>query len=437
MLHVRPATGTCALRRLSGLKDCPRLLLRFGRDQSGNYLIIAGLLMPILVGLVGLGTEVGLWLYKHQTMQGAADSGAVSAATGYSSNIAVLQTQAWGVTASYGFINGVNGTTVTVNSPPKSGSHATGSSAVEVIVQQPQQRLLSRIYSSAPVLIAARAVATAAPGDGCVLALNSSASGAATMSGSAKVALTGCSLYSNSANPTSVNGNGSSLMTTQSVHAAGGVSGQSSFQTTQGIFQNQTPTADPYANVSMPTSSGCTYTKYSTPNQGTVTLSPGTYCGTPDALKINGSVSVTMLPGIYIIKGGCFCVSAQATVTGDGVTLVFTSDNSGHFATATINGGAKLSLTAPTSGNMAGIVIFGDRNMPVGTAFTLTGGSTQYFGGAIYLPKAALSFKGGSGSTKSCTQIVADTITFTGDANLSLNCSNVKPIGSGIATLVE
>ena len=57
------------------------LVRQFGRDQSGSYVIISALLMPVLVGTAGLGTEVGWWYYKHKNMQSAADSGAVSAAT--------------------------------------------------------------------------------------------------------------------------------------------------------------------------------------------------------------------------------------------------------------------------------------------------------------------------------------------------------------------
>lgn len=58
-----------------------RLLRRFGGNQSGSYVTVSALLMPVLVGAAGLGTEIGWWLYKHKDMQSAADSGAVSAAT--------------------------------------------------------------------------------------------------------------------------------------------------------------------------------------------------------------------------------------------------------------------------------------------------------------------------------------------------------------------
>jgi hypothetical protein len=66
--------------------------------------------------------------------------------------------------------------------------------------------------------------------------------------------------------------------------------------------------------------------------------------------------------------------------------------------------------------------MYGDRKMPAGTAFNLTGGGTQNFGGAIYLPKANLNFAGGNGTTTSCTKVIADSIAFTGASNLQVNC---------------
>ena len=137
-----------------------KLFRVFCRDQAGSYTILAGLAMPMLVGLSGLGTEVGLWYYKHQSMQAAADSGAVSAATANSGNIADLEMQAYSVAASYGYINGVDGSTVSVNRPPASGAFTGVAGAVEVIVQQPQARLFTSVYQSGEVLIGARAVAT-------------------------------------------------------------------------------------------------------------------------------------------------------------------------------------------------------------------------------------------------------------------------------------
>ena len=62
------------------------LLRRLGRNRSGNYAMIAAIATPALIGLVGLGTEDGLWLYTHQTEQSAADAAAFSAAQNFSMN---------------------------------------------------------------------------------------------------------------------------------------------------------------------------------------------------------------------------------------------------------------------------------------------------------------------------------------------------------------
>ena len=112
------------------------LLSRFRRDESGGYLIMTGMVMAALAGVVGLGTEAGVWLLKHRKMQNAADSAAVSAATAYyvQGNASGLALQAEAVAAGYGFVNGTANTTVTTNQPPASGPHVNPPRAVEVLV---------------------------------------------------------------------------------------------------------------------------------------------------------------------------------------------------------------------------------------------------------------------------------------------------------------
>src|SRR5262249_5948139 len=148
--------------------------------------------------------------------------------------------------------------------------------------------------------------------------------------------------------------------------------------------------------------------------------------------------NVTLQPGIYYIDQGSFSVNGGATVTGNGVTIVFTSSTGSNYADATINGGATVNITAPTTGPTAGIAIFGDRNMPTGTPFKFNGGASQIFTGAIYVPKGDVQFAGGANTSKACTQLVGDKVTFTGNASFAINCSGTgtKSIASA-ATIVE
>ncbi|MDN5003683.1 TadE/TadG family type IV pilus assembly protein [Bradyrhizobium sp. GCM10027634] len=412
-----------------------RLLHEFVKDQSGSYALLSALLMPVLVGTAGLGTEVGWWYYKHKNMQSAADSGAVSAATAESAGTDLLA-EANAVTANYGYTNGANNVTVAVNQPPKTGNYASNPQAVEVIVSQPQQRLLSALFGSDPVLITARAVALPNSGTGCVLALNSGASPAVNVSGGNQLNLIKCNLYSDSSASPSLNVAGSATVSANQVGVVGDVSGASSITTTNGIKSHTLPVADPYANVSPPLEPSCTNAKITVNANGkTNSLDPGCYTG---SITVNAGAVLNLSPGIYYLDGANLSVAGNATITGSGVTLVFTGSGS-DWGTASIGSNATVNLTAPTSGATKGIVVYGDRNMPTGTAFNLTGGSTQNFGGAIYLPKANLSFSGGNGTSTSCTKIIADTLTFSGTSNLQVNCSalGTATIGSQTAQLTE
>jgi Flp pilus assembly protein TadG len=408
---------------------------RFLGNQDGSYIISAAFLLPVVIGATGLGTEAGLWYYKHQNLQSAADAAAVSAATAYyaQGSNAKLSVEADAVTPSYGLVDGANGVTVTTNQPPKSGSYSATSDAVEVVIQQVQARLFSALWNSDPVILTARAVAVPTGGSGCTLALDPSASGAVTAQGSTGVALNECSLFANSNDPSALTVGGSATISSVAVGVTGGISGQSNI-TAKSIKTGQSPLADPYADMSYDPYPGCTQHNFSA--KSTVTINQGVYCG---GITLNAGANVTLNPGVYYLDQGSLKVNGGATLRGDGVTIVFTSSTGHNYATADINGNANINLTAPTSGPTAGIVMFGDRDMPTGTAFKLDGGATQSFGGAIYLPKGAVDYAGGSNANAQCTQIVADTISFTGNSNLANQCSNysTKAIGSAAASLVQ
>jgi hypothetical protein len=176
----------------------------------------------------------------------------------------------------------------------------------------------------------------------------------------------------------------------------------------------------------MPSFGGCTQNNLSV--KTTATIDPGVYC---NGISVNAGATLTLNPGVYFIDRGTFSVNGGGTVNGTGVTLVFTSSTGNNWANLTINGNAVVNLTSPIAGATAGLVIFGDRNIPVGTAFKLNGGSMQSFGGAIYVPTGGISYSGGSGTSTSCTQIIGDTVTFTGNSSVAINCSSyqTKPFG--------
>lgn len=416
-------------------KAISRRMRRFAADQSGAYAVAAALSLPAVVGVLGLGAEASLDYMKHAALQAAADSAAFSAANGLAAHASSLALEAYGVAATYGFVNGQKTVAVTVNNPPAAGAYTGETKAVEVRINLAQPRFFTRIFSAQDVLVSARAVAIAArPGDGCVLALNKSASGAISGKGSTTVALNGCSVLANSNNAGAISMVGASSLHAASVSVVGGISGADHITTTDGIRTGTGAVPDPYSKLTVPTFSGCTQTNFT--GKGKQVIGPGVYCG---GMKINAGANITLSPGVYILDGGGLSANGNATVSGDGVTLILTSSSGSNYATATINGGATVSLTAPTSGAWEGIVFYADRKAPTGTALKLNGGSTQNFAGAIYAPTGEIMYAGGATNNNDCLHLVADTITFTGNSGLANNCTKygTRPLGGTATALVE
>jgi Flp pilus assembly protein TadG len=439
-----------------------RLLVRVLCDEEGSYLVLFAFLLPVLVGVTGLGTEGGLWLYTQQSLQGAADSAAVSIANLISANPSAkpadILTQAEAITVGYGFVNGAGGVTVTVNQPPKSGNYTTNPDAFEVIVSKTQNPLFSSLWLSKSFNIAARSVALAANPCG-VLALDPSAPNAVSLILGGDVNLTGCPLFSDSNSDSSI-----TVILSFGINATGygGTVGTVGNYIDFGGPIHPTPTTgdapitDPYLTTPLPpftvpnptTNAGCQFGTKLKDAKGQLApftattntpISPGVYCG---GMNLSGGATVTMSPGIYILYEGALAMD-NATLNGTGgVTLVFTGTGSGasaKYATLSVQDGSTVNLTAPTTGTTAGLVMYQDRNAPLGN-FTFDAASGLKATGAVYLPRGKVTFGLIAGSTANCTLLVADTISFIALAGLQDQCSGVGTFSintPGAVALVE
>jgi hypothetical protein len=74
------------------------------------------------------------------------------------------------------------------------------------------------------------------------------------------------------------------------------------------------------------------------------------------------------------------------------VTIIFTTSTGSNYATASISGGFIVPITAPTSGPLAGLAFFQDRNAPTSGSDSFSGGSTQNITGTIYFPSQNMTF---------------------------------------------
>ena len=85
--------------------------------------VVMGVLLPVLIGTLGLGFEVSNWYLTNRGMQNAADAAAIAAATNAGSNDDV---EAKAVTAQYGFTDGSNNVTVTASNAAACPSGISG-----------------------------------------------------------------------------------------------------------------------------------------------------------------------------------------------------------------------------------------------------------------------------------------------------------------------
>jgi Flp pilus assembly protein TadG len=405
----------------------------FRNDQRGTIAVMAGLSGTVLVGFGALAIDVGSWQVAQRSMQGAADAAAYSAGIAYNNNDGTkIVTQAEGIAAAQGYVGGASVlnspgvqnaatlVTVTVNQPPKSGSHTSSATAIEVIIQQPQPRFfkgLSILLGSDPT-VTARAVATMFSPP-CLLALDPTASSAISISGSANINSAKCDISTNSNSATAVVMNGSSAITTPCLAAVGNV------QVTSGLHLTQctNPTtgvaasSDPYASMPAPTPTGSCLAPVTSGSN--LTFSSGHYCS---GISISGSKAATFQPGVYYIDGS-FTLSGSVTANGTGVTFFMPGGN-----TVSFTGSSAATFAAPTSGTYSGIVFFGAGG-DSGSNNKFTGSGTSTITGVLYFPKQTVTYTGGSVGGTNCTQIVADMITVSGSAYFSSSC-----VGDGMVT---
>lgn len=455
--------------------ECRSLLQRLRREEGGTIAIMTALAMVVLVGFIGIGTEVGLWYAERRAMQTAADSAAMGGAwvifenqddkSGTTLNPQIT-TAALTDSKSNGFDDATADITVTVNHPPTKGTSQNNSS-VEAIIVKKRPTLFASFFLGEDVDVTARSVASLkvikAP---CILALAEHEQAALFFGGTADVHLQNCGINVNSDDDDgAMTAQGASVVGAAYADVVGGIT-----QSNNAEFEIDTvttgakPKDDPYAALNVPNydaSGACTFNNQNVGPSQNKTFTPGVYCG---GIDIKGTA--TFQAGNYVIKGG-IKISGTATfgagnyvfvggyaqtggtvtlgagqyiVAGDfsvhggvltsdsvnGVTIFITKDPAtGLYGHVDINSTSTVTVTAAKAGAYLGIAFFQDRNAPVensGSPNSFNGASNLNITGAIYFPKQLIKFNGGNESNGTCTRIVAYMITFVGTSGLKLGC---------------
>jgi hypothetical protein len=383
------------------------------KDESGQVLVLSVLSMALLIGFLALAVDVGTLFRAKRLMQTAADSVAIAAAQEYPYGDS---TTAANAAANQNGVNvGAGGNTVTVNNPPLSGAFVGTPGYIEAIVSQSQPTFFGKIFTGnmfqGSVAVSARAVATLGPSQNCIYTLGTSITDIA-ISNNAQLNASGCGILDDSNSPTAASVVGGAKITAAAVGVVGGVSTNNGGTISPTAVTGIAPVSDPLASLQPPTfNAGSCLPDPVHGTFGTYSIGPGaggSVCY--NGLNIANGASVTLAPGLYIINGA-MTIAGGTTISGTGVTFYFPTP-SGSF---TLNNGATLSLTAPTTGAYDGMLLWeasGNTNPLI-----FAGGTISTLEGVIYAPSAQFSLTNGVATTV-YVDLVVNSLSMSGNANL-------------------
>jgi hypothetical protein len=410
------------------MADVARDLAGFLGDQAGASFVITALSFPVLLGLAGLGLDAAAWYADKRVNQTIADAAAVAGTVALSRDPGLSQSQletiVWTSTADNGFVHGSDGT-VSINSPPSVGPNAGSAGFVEVFVRKEGALYFSSMVLNAPITIETRAVGGISTfGVHCVVALDETADGAITVTGTADVT-SECGLASNSSSSEAILVSGNATLTAQPLQAYGDIkkSGSATSSYTPPPQPLSERLADPYGGIlfALEADPSCGGAKASLYKTADSPLLPGRYCG---GMRLNGNID--LLPGTYILDNGGLKITGGGNITADGVTFVLTAMDAADLGTFDMSGGGLLTMRAPvdpTEGEYPGMLVIQDPYVPnIESAMPaenkFTGGSNMHLTGALYMPHQEVAYSGGTSGGVNCTVIVAKLVSFHGNVHL-------------------
>lgn len=398
----------------------------FRRDKSGNTMILMALAMPALVGGTGLAVDVSQWYMWKREMQYAVDQAAMSGAYSYSKD----DQGDWERRAAMEITS--NEQIVDFAGVPLFAIADFGDgddNSVLVTLSASRTLPFTGMFMTTPTTITVRAQAAIQESSNftsCLVATDEDAEGAITLGGSATIGIQ-CGIAALSNNPNAIVVNGNPTIDAGYFVSAGGVDDWIDDNTDDEVFENIDSLRDPFEELSPPDNP--TPRTYACVTSGTgrarvtsASLLPGTYTG-----GIDTSCATSLATGIYVVNGGALKINAQYGFTGNGVMFVLKSG-----ASIQINGGASISLTAPTVSQLAamgitderlaGMLVFEDRDSEGSRASRINGNASTILNGKMYLSQSNVTLEGTAKVTSQCLMIAAATITITGNGSLGSFC---------------
>ncbi len=393
-------------------------------DKQASIGAITAMTLLVLCGVIGFGTDAAIWYSNAHQVQTMVETTALSAGR-LLSNSSETTSTITAVAKNDAMLNGFSGSsdTISVAFGP-SGESPPDATTVTVTVKRTLPLLFSGLFFHSAPSVTASATATASGPAVCIYVLGS---GSQTLLVNSNFDLDApnCQIdVASTASPAAIFDSGATL-TVQKTCIAGTATNNGA--TVGGLTTGCTTQANPYkGKLTDPSVGTCTVNgaNYS----GTVNLSPGTYCGN---FNFNGSGTVNLASGLYIFDGTKWNINSGWTITGTGVTFYFVNSSS----YVQFNSGVTVSLTAPTSGTYANVLMFEPDGLATSSfAIDGTSSSGHALQGLVYLPSRNITFNSTYSGTADAFTLVVNELIF--DSNSPKTWSITPSTNSAGGTVV-
>lgn len=385
----------------------------FGADRRGNSIIVFALMLPVGLAALAMVADMGLWRQNARAQQLDTDAAAVAGAHElfYSEELSALTVAAKGLLKENGL--DLNVVSVDVYSPPVTGAYI-GKEGVQVKMTRPQKRFFSGIFLKEDPVLETVSTALKVEGTGpiCILALDPVTPASLDLTGTATVDVEQCGVQANSTAVDALEVGGSSSLTAGCVFSTGGIisNNQIFLSLCSQTKTGQKALKDPYSSLEPPAgiaSLPCEKPK-KLGNKG-ISMASGRYCSDVVA---NNLVELEA-GGTFIFDAADFQMkSANSIVSGTDVTLIFVNNG-----TIDMSNAGQLNMTAKTTGDFAGVLMYSDpRTTTEGAVVKITGNADSSVTGAFYFPKQDVDYTGGTTTKSGCTQLIARRISFSGNS---------------------
>jgi hypothetical protein len=389
--------------------------------QRGQALVLIVLAIVGLIGLTALAIDGGNAFSDRRHAQGAADAAALAAA------LAKVHNQNWtsaglARAADNEYTNDGTRSIVTISSPP--GPDCAGAIPnpvnlaadpndkveyyIQVIIRSNVDTYFAPVIGVDQVHNCVQAIARARPPvtgqiayGNAMVSLNPNDCRSFWVHGTADTAITGSGVFVNSnCSSNAFEQSGSATLSASSICVVGGASYDAG---------HVTPLPQTSCGAQLPYPPEYLWPQPTCSAAGTRSggvLTPGSISGS----WLSGDV--TLQPGIYCISGDA-TINGQDNISGTGVLLYFI--NGGIH----INGAAQINLSAPTSGDYAGLLIY----LPITNSSTLilNGNGSSAFTGTILAPASEIQVNGTGSAYGYHCQIIGYTVNLIGTASMSIH----------------